>query len=129
LLVDCGATAHIVNTDENFSNDDPTFNPAEHYIELADGSRKNNVAVKRGTAIVFLRAQDGQLHEVKLENTLYIPTYPHNIFFVQAATKKCAMIKFCQDSTDLIACDGTKFQIEQHGRLYYLYKNSDPNSQ
>ena len=124
LLVDCGATAHIVNTYENFSNDDPTFNPAEHYIELADGTRKNNVAVKRGTAVVFLRAQDGQLHEVKLENTLYIPTYPQSIFSVQAATKKGAMIKFCQDSAELIACDGTKFQIEQHGRLYYLYKNS-----
>ena len=122
LLVDCGATARIVNTDENFSNDDPTFNSAEHYIELADGSRKNNVAVKRGTAVVFLRAQNGQLHEVKLENALYIPTYPQNIFSIQVATKKGAVIKFCQDSAELIACDGTTFQIEQHGRLYYLYK-------
>ena len=112
MLVDCGATAHIVNTDENFSNDDPTCNPAEHYIELTNGSRMNNVAVKRGTVVVFLRAQDGQLHEVKLENTLYIPTYQQNISSVQAATKKGAMIKFCQNSAELIACDGAKFQIE-----------------
>ena len=123
-MVDCGATAHIVNIDENFSDDDPTLNSAKHYIELADGSRKNNVAVKRGTAVVFLRAQNGQLHEVKLENALYIPTYPKKIFSVQAATKKGAVIKFCQDSAELIACDGTKFQIEQYGPSYYLYKTS-----
>ena len=130
LLVDGKATAHIVNTNENFSNDEPTFSSEEHYIELADGSRMNNVAVKRGTVVVFLLAQDGQLHEDELENTLFIPTYPQDIFSDQAVTKKGAMIKSCQDSAELLACDGTKFQIEQHGRLYYLYKNSvHPKSQ
>ena len=124
LLVDCGATAHIVNTDENFLEDDPIFNPAEHYIELADGSRKNIVAIKRGTALVSLRAQNGELHDVRLENTLYIPTYPQNIFSVQAETQNGVTIKICQDHPELIAPDGTKFLIEQQGRLYYLYKNS-----
>ena len=124
LLVDCGATAHIVNTEDNFLNEDPTFKPEDHYVELADGSRKNNVAIKRGTAVVSLRAQNGELHEVKLENTLCIPTYPQNIFSVQAATQKGVTIKFCQNHAELVASDGTKFPIEQHGRLYYLYKNS-----
>ena len=124
LLVDCGATAHIVNTEDNFLNEDPTFKPEDHYVELADGSRKNNVAIKRGTAVVSLRAQNGELHEVKLENTLCIPTYPQNIFSVQAATQKGVTIKFCQNHAELVASDGTQFPIEQHGRLYYLYKNS-----
>ena len=83
LLVDCGVTTHIVNKDEYFINEDPTFNPAEHYIELADGSRSNNVALKKGTVIVYLRVQNGKMVEVKLKNTLYIPTYPQNIFSVQ----------------------------------------------
>ena len=121
--MDCRANAHIVNTDENFFNGDPTFNPAEHYIELADSSRKNNVAIKRGTAVLSLCAQNGELHDVKLENTLYIPTYPQNIFSVQAATQKGEKIKFCQDYAELRAPDSTKFLIEQQGRLYYLYKN------
>ena len=36
FLVDCGATTHIVNEDENFIYVDPSFKPEEHFIELAD---------------------------------------------------------------------------------------------
>ena len=39
LLVDCGATTHNVNHDSNFISEDPSFIPADHFIELADGSR------------------------------------------------------------------------------------------
>ena len=92
-MVDCGATAHIVNTDENFLYEDPTFKLEEDYVELADGSRKNSVAIKRGTKLMSLRAQNGELHDVKLENTLYIPTYPQNIS-VRAATYKGVTINF-----------------------------------
>jgi len=35
LLVDCGATTHIVNKDNNFTFVDSSFNPADHYIELS----------------------------------------------------------------------------------------------
>ena len=97
LLVDCGATTHVVNKDAYFIDEDPKFNPAEHFIQLADGSRSNNVALKKGTVIVHMRAQSGKMVKVKLENTLYIPTYPQNIFSVQAATQKGATIKFHHD--------------------------------
>ena len=110
LLVDCGATTHIFNKDEYFVDEDPTFNPAEHFIELADGSRSNNIALKKGTVIVPMHAESGKMVKVKLENTLYIPTYPQNILSVQAATKRGATIKFCHDSAELIAPDGTKFK-------------------
>ena len=48
LLVDCGATAHIITDQSKFSSFDQTFRPESHYIELADGTRSNNVALKRG---------------------------------------------------------------------------------
>ena len=124
LLVDCGATTHIVNKDDNFTYVDSSFNPADHYIELADGSRSNNIALKRGTVTVYLKTSEGQKAKVYLENTLFKPTYPQNIFSVQAATKKGASLKFNEHSAELLTSDGTKFEIEQHGRLYYLYKNS-----
>ena len=38
LLVDCGATTHIVTDLAQFICYDKDFNPDEHYIELADGS-------------------------------------------------------------------------------------------
>ena len=48
LLVDCGATAHIVTDDSNFCYIDEAFKPDDHYIELADGTKSNNIALKRG---------------------------------------------------------------------------------
>jgi len=33
-------------------------------------------------------------------------------------------IKFNEHAAELITADGTKFEIEQHRRLYYLYKNT-----
>ncbi|ELT98112.1 hypothetical protein CAPTEDRAFT_207774 [Capitella teleta] len=40
LLVDCGATLHIVRDEAVFTKFDDNFNPGEHYIELAKGSRR-----------------------------------------------------------------------------------------
>lgn len=56
LLPDCGATTHIVNSDENLIDIDTTFKPAEHFIELAEGSKSNNVALKRGTYVTYLKS-------------------------------------------------------------------------
>ena len=54
LLVDCGATTHIINDESKFLFFEKNFNPNDHYIELADGSRTNNVAMKKGTAKLYL---------------------------------------------------------------------------
>ena len=124
FLVDCGATTHIVNTDSNFINIDTAFRPDQHFIELADGSRSNNIAKKKGTVLISLLSSEGKTVKVKLENVLYIPSFPQCIFSVQAATKKGAQVKFNNDCAELISTNGTKFPIEQHGRLYYLCKTS-----
>ncbi|XP_028394907.1 uncharacterized protein LOC114519054 [Dendronephthya gigantea] len=52
ILVDCGATTHIVHDVSKFVKFDTQFNPERHFIELADGKRSNNVAQKRGDAEV-----------------------------------------------------------------------------
>ena len=39
LLVDCGATVHIICEKDRFLDFDPNFNPEDHAIKLADGSR------------------------------------------------------------------------------------------
>ncbi|KAF2358480.1 Reverse transcriptase RNA-dependent DNA polymerase [Trinorchestia longiramus] len=43
LLVDCGATAHIICDKSKFVSLDKNFDPSKHFIELADGSRMNNI--------------------------------------------------------------------------------------
>ena len=127
LLIDCGATTHIVNDDKNFISLDDDFKPEDHYIELADGSRSNGVAKKRGTVLVNITDENGIVRKTKLNRTLYIPTYPQNIFSVQAATQNGADVKFNKTSAELIS-SGVKFPIKKEGKLYYLYSASDSKS-
>ena len=120
FLVDCGATTHVVTNDSCFTHLDNSFDPEKHYIELADGTKSNNVALKKGTASVSLQTANGKLVKAELKNALYVPSYPQNIFSVQAATERGATVVFRQNSAELSTPDGTKFDIEKRGRLYYL---------
>ena len=72
----------------NSANWMTNFAPEKHYIELADGTRSNSVALKRGDVEVTIMDTTGKCVNATLKNALYIPTYPQNIFSVQAATEK-----------------------------------------
>ncbi|PIK39827.1 hypothetical protein BSL78_23335 [Apostichopus japonicus] len=120
LLVDCGATTHIINDESKFVRFEDNFNPSDHYIELADGSRNNNVAIKRGDAQISLVDSTGKTQTGILENALYVPSFKQNIFSVQAATEKGASVQFKPNAAELVSPEGTKFNIERNGRLYYL---------
>ena len=67
LLVDTRATYHIV-TKNSFKRVDRTFRPTEHYMDLADGTKIRNIAVKRGTAEVTLKDVKGRNVKVILKN-------------------------------------------------------------
>ena len=67
-----------------FLNFDEQFDPSNHFIELADGS-KANVVVGRGNAEVKLYDINGSAQDVMLNNALYIPSYKQNILSVPAA--------------------------------------------
>ena len=121
LLVDCGATTHIVNDKSKFINFDKNFNSEVHFIELADGTRHNNIALERGDAEVLLYDKLGNQHNVTLQNALYVPSFSQDIFSVQAASENGASISFQPGQAFLSACDGTQFDIQKKGRLYYLY--------
>ena len=124
FLVDSGATTHIVNKDENFIYVGPSFKPEEHFIELADGTRANNIAKKRGTVAISMHTANGNIVQATIGNALFIPTYPQCIFSVQVATKRGATVNFHSDTAELITKGGTTFPIQQHGRLYYQCKSS-----
>ena len=120
LLVDTGATAHILNDKAKFLNFDDKFNPVNHYIELADGSRACGIVSAKGRAKVLLHDLEGVPHEVFLEDALYIPSYKQNIFSVQAAVSKGGAVNLTPNSSELSAPDGTKFSVQKYGKLYYL---------
>ena len=84
LLIDTGATSHIITDRSMFLNFDEQFDPSNHFIELADSS-KANVVVGRGNAKVKLYDIHGSAQDVMLNNALYIPSYKQNILSVPAA--------------------------------------------
>lgn len=124
LLVDCGATAHIITDKAKFSSFENDFDPSKHYIELADGSRANNIVLGKGHATVSLYDVNGLTHSIKLENALYIPSFGQDIFSVQSAVERGANVHFSAEMSGLEAVDGTKFQFSKQGRLYYLNKSA-----
>ena len=119
LLVDSGATTHIINNCARFKTFNNSFNPDCHTIELADGS-KSKIAEARGTAHIELSNDNGEQCNATLNNALLMPDYPTNIFSVPEATKNGATVTFGPDESKLITKDGKKFDIVQDGKLFYL---------
>merc|ERR1712051_665489 len=87
LLVDCGATTHIINDESKFVSFDKDFDPAKHFIEMADGRCENNLARKRGNVSIDLIDENDNVHKCILYDALYVPTF-QNIFFCSSSSSK-----------------------------------------
>ena len=74
LLVDTGATAHILNDKSKFLKFDE-FKPENHYIEYGNGSRASGVVSAKGRAQVTLHDVESNVHNVFLEDALYVTSY------------------------------------------------------
>ena len=129
LLVDSGASSHIVNKEEYFISYDNTFKPEKHYIELADGSKSVNTAEKKGTASLTFVDENGIERKSILSDTLYIPSYPMSIFSVPAALEAEASVTFQAENSELVTKAGVKFPIRKKGKLYYMDKCYHANAQ
>ena len=66
IMVDGGATSHIINDIEKFKSFDDTFQPDSHSVELADGTKCSGIAQRRGTATICLLDSAGQQHRAEL---------------------------------------------------------------
>ena len=128
LLVDCGATTHIVNDKSKFTRFDENFDPSNHVIELADGSRQKGIVLGKGDASVCIYDVNGIPQDILLKNALYIPSYKQNIFSVQSAVGRGACVDFRPNFTELRATDGTVFDIKKEGKLYFLNNVNEGNS-
>jgi hypothetical protein len=88
-------------------------------MELADGS-KSNVVLGKGNAKVKLFDVKGNMHDVMLYNTLYIPSYNQNIFSVSAEVGRGGSVNLGKQVSKYTTEEGNVFEIRQKGRLYYL---------
>ncbi|XP_034144603.1 uncharacterized protein LOC117593456 [Esox lucius] len=105
LMVDAGATSHIITDIAKFKKFDSSFRADTHCVELADGTRCNGVAKHRGDAAVWLADSRGLHSKTTLRNALYIPTYPQDIFSVKAATSNGATVTFREGMNVLLHKD------------------------
>ena len=120
VLVDTGATTHIITDRSKFTQFDNSFNPETHFIELANGKRANNLAQGRGTARIELKDTQGVVQEAFLEDALYVPSFKQDIFSVDRAAARGASVEFRGNSGVLKSCDGTMFNVVKRGKLYFL---------
>ena len=93
IVVDTGATSHIIKD---------SFQPDNHFIELADGSKTNGVALKRGDAEIYLVNANGNKESVALKYALFISSYPQDIFSVKSAMANRLAITFKKNKNELI---------------------------
>ncbi|XP_067106269.1 uncharacterized protein [Osmerus mordax] len=117
LMVDCGATTHMINDATKFKTVDKSFRPEDHMIELADGSKVSGMAKMRGDAEVYLLDSEGQQVKTRLKQALYIPSFPQNIFSVKAATANGAEVRFKDGNDWLVHKDGTMFKMDVYGNI------------
>ena len=61
LLVDCRATNHVITDKSKFINFDQNFEPGNHFVELVDRNRVNNIVLKRGNACIYLHNSKGHV--------------------------------------------------------------------
>ena len=121
LLVDTGASSHILCSDTYFKDLDKTFEPAATFLELADGSKHNNLIQGRGTATIPLYDVTGQQRMVVLYNALYVPSFTRNILSLFEAVRSGIQF-YLNDPGQEYMCtpDGHKFNITTAGRLYII---------
>lgn len=120
IMVDARATLHIVNDFAKFKSFDDSFQAETHSVELADGTKCEGVAQRKGTAIVYLLDNTGRYHRAELRDALYISSYPHDIFSVARATNGGATITFKKGDSHMLTKDGSRFDISESRNLFYL---------
>lgn len=118
IMVDGGATSHIVNNIGMFKSFDDSFKPESHAVELADGTKCSVIAQRRGTAVIGIQDHARQQHTAHLREALYVPSYPHNIFSVVRATN--VTVTFKKEDSHMVTKDGCRFDIYENGNLFYL---------
>ena len=108
LLVETGATSHIINDSSKFINFDNNFDPSTHFMELADGNKSNVVLGKGNAKLYDVR---GNLHDVMFYNVLYIPSYNQNIFSVSAEVGRGGSVNLSKQVSKCTTEEGNVFKI------------------
>ena len=122
LLIDSGASIHILTKHDNFKHFNKEFKTENHVIELANGVKVNGLARGQGEAVITLHDSGGEPHDITLSNALFIPTFNQNILSVPALTFNGATVNFKGNSGTIQFKEhkNTDFKISKSKNLYYV---------
>uniref|UniRef100_A0A1A8PPT4 Retrovirus-related Pol poly from transposon TNT 1-94 n=1 Tax=Nothobranchius rachovii TaxID=451742 RepID=A0A1A8PPT4_9TELE len=120
LLIDSGASTHIITDEKAFIRFDKAFQQKRHVMELADGTRHTGSVSARGDAQLEVTDDTGKVLKIILTSALLIPEYPQDILSVEAAVSRGVKFSFEKDSSKMILPDGSTCRLKVKDRLYYL---------
>ena len=121
ILIDTGASCHILCDDTLFKTFDLNFNPSSTFLELADGSRHNDLIRGKGDAIIPLYDIDGNLQQVTLKGALYVPSFHRNILsYYHAVADGIRFDLNNQGNEIMFTQEGLTFKVTTKGHLYLL---------
>ena len=121
LLIDSGATSHIISDGKSFISFDKDYDPTDHFVELADGTRTNGMIKGKGNATFNITDSSGITRKIILKEALYIPSYSLNIFSVKKAADQGATFSLSDKGCSMVASNGVMFPITCVNNLYYMY--------
>ena len=75
LLVDCGATKHVITDKSKFIDFDQNFESGNHFVKLVDGNQMNNIVLKRGNACIYVHNSNGHTCRCILKKSFIYPNF------------------------------------------------------
>lgn len=100
LMVDSGATKHIVMDIRKLEDFDQSFKPQSHILHFINNK--------------------GRIVDMLLMEVPYMPSFSQDIFSVKAATAHGKAVIFKEGQNRLIHKNGTAFDSHTCDRLFYL---------
>ena len=121
ILIDTGASAHILKDKSHFKSFDTNFVPSENYLEMADGSRRNDLIKGKGDAIIPLYDKSGTLRNFVLKNALFVPSFNKNIMSLYNAVRDGVQFNLNSPGEEyMVTKYGIVFNINTKGHLYLI---------
>lgn len=116
-LVDSGATSHMTNNADYFSELEMLSSPQN--VSLGDG---HGLCVKGiGTIILTPKLNGNKSKTLILKNTLYVPDIAYNLFSISKATANNVIVTFKLDECIFSRNDGTFIaSAVKEGKLYFI---------
>ena len=130
ILLDSGASVHIFCDKNLFSKFDKSFTTTDSYLELADGSKTNNLIECKGTVKIPVNDISGNNINITLNNVLFCPQFSKNIVSINLAIRDGYKFNFNDIGNEcLLSPKGNVVKVVNRGNLYFLNHISFKKSQ